>query len=261
MRILSWVHTKLKERQEKKIRFNQSYLPKSEFPNEEFSDWPHGLLAIGTCGRNELKSEQEHVQELPQGLDSDFTIEEVANLQKELSKLLKNKSKWGKTDEDTGKDKANLPLDKFLNCPSSLEVDRASSLRLTDDVEDGGDGGDLSPDSRIILSKARYLLAENHNLIKKKPISFLLKSLFVCRSGFSLAPSLRDPIAELKIEKALKIILYKKIYPQSSTTMAMKKYLENRTNVKETPKEKSQEKEESKCKWVKTDSEFIVLEM
>ncbi|KAK8654744.1 hypothetical protein V6N13_107344 [Hibiscus sabdariffa] len=97
--------------------------------------------------------------------------------------------------------------------------------------------------------------------IGKKSLSFLLKKMFVCTSGFSQspAPCLRDPIPESSMEKILRNILQKKIYPQSSSPrLYTKKPLES----SHVPKiANGDEKPDNGSKWVKTDSEYIVLEM
>ncbi|KAF8406828.1 hypothetical protein HHK36_005949 [Tetracentron sinense] len=161
---------------------------------EEFSDWPHGLLAIGTFGNNDLKEDSER-HELQENLSSpedqiDFTAEEVGKIQEELTKLYR----------------------------------------------------------------------VNHNAIRKRSLSFLLKKMFVCGSGFAPAPSLRDPLSESRMEKLLRAILHKKIYPQkSSPSSSMKKYLENRHTLKTSSEDEMQEKANDGCKWVKTDSECMFL--
>lgn len=262
MRIFNWVQSRVNGRQEKKSfeRRSCSVLNPSqaEVGNKEFSNW-QGFLAIGTLGTaNSLK--EEDVCPVPPLMSShsshevsDFTIEELMKLQKELSKLLKNKP--------PGKENDSLPLDRFLNCPSSLKIDHAANL---DDVDDWGELGDLSPNSIIILRKARDLLAHNRSMIRKKSVTFLLKSVFICRGGFSPAPclSLRDPIVVSRMEKLLRIILHKKIFPQSSAPMEVRKCLENKPNgEKEAGEDESEEREDRSCKWDKTDSDFIVLEM
>lgn len=133
----------------------------------------------------------------------DFTIEEVKKLQDALNKLLrraKSKSSSSRGSGATDEDRASqLPLDRFLNCPSSLEVDRRISLRHA--AGDGGENGEFSPDTQIILSKARDLLVNsNGTAIKKKSFKFLLKKMFVCHGGFAPAPSLKDPV-ESRMEK------------------------------------------------------------
>ncbi|KAH0455324.1 hypothetical protein IEQ34_015356 [Dendrobium chrysotoxum] len=232
--------------------------PEPEVYNDEYIDWSHGLLAIGTLKSSFLREEEQMHSHPTQSSHSttdmsDFTIDEVMKLQKELTKLLKSKSKSCNNGSETGKEKANLPLNKLLNCPSNLHQ--------LEEIEDGADTGDLSPNSMIILKKARDLLAQNRSTIKQKSICFLLKKIFVCKSGFAPASSLRDPIIVSSMEKLLRIIVYKKIFPQSSAAVAVKKYLENKLSEEVAGKEKSEEKEGRRFKWDKTDSDFIVLEI
>lgn len=176
----------------------------SEDRKEEFSDWPQSLLAIGTLGNTDLK---EVTQKPNSSVDShssqelDFSLEEVIKLQKALTKLLSRKPKSSTDGSEAGGERASLPLNRFLNCPSSLEVERRDCVKLSVDQESGENNGDLSPNSRIILSKARDILADKRNAIRQKSFSFLLKKMFVCRSGFTPAPSLRDQLGETKTEK------------------------------------------------------------
>ncbi|KAI0499298.1 hypothetical protein KFK09_020201 [Dendrobium nobile] len=262
MRILNWVQKRLNGKLEKKRfeegLFSSLYPPEPEAHNEEYIDWSHGLLAIGTLKSSFLTEEEQihsHTTQSSHSTNdiSDFTIDEVMKLQKELTKLLKSKSKSCNNGSETGKEKANLPLNKLLNCPSNLHQ--------LEEIEEGGDNGDLSPNSMIILRKARDLLAQNRSTIKQKSICFLLKKIFVCKSGFAPASSLRDPIIVSSMEKLLRIIVYNKIFPQSSAAVAVKKYLENKLSEEVDGKEKSEEKEGRRFKWDKTDSDFIVLEI
>ncbi|XP_042468450.1 protein NEGATIVE GRAVITROPIC RESPONSE OF ROOTS-like [Zingiber officinale] len=261
MRIFSWVQNKFNGRQEKK-RFDagMSSARYDCMPDtlEEQSEQPRALLSIGTFGNNELKEEPQR-DDQPPNLDSsgrlsDFTVEDVNKLQKELKKLLsrksksKSKSKTSVGSEMGEEDRANLPLDRFLNCPSSLEVNRTATVN----------NGDLSPNTKLILYKLKDVLLGNHNPIKKKSISFLLEKMFMCGSGFAPAPSLRDPIIESRMDKILRAILTKTICQHCSAPIPPKKYLEN------TPQEQAHKEDEEcrrKSKWVKTDSEFIVLEI
>jgi hypothetical protein len=170
-------------------------------PREEFSDWPHGLLAIGTFGNNNLKENPDHrsqsIQEEPSSSEEileNFTPEEVGKLHKELTKLLTRKP-------NIEKEIADLPLDRFLNCPSSLEVDRRTSNALCSDPDDHKDE-DIEKTISVILGRCKDICADNNKkAIGKKSISFLLKKMFVCRSGFAPAPSLRDTLQESRMEK------------------------------------------------------------
>lgn len=165
-------------------------------PREEFNDWPHGLLAIGTFGNNDLKEnpESQNTQEGPSSSEEivDFTPEEVGKLQQELIKLLRK--------PNVEKQIADLPLDRFLNCPSSLEVDRRISNALCSDSDQRDE--DIDRTISVILDKCKDICADNNKkVIRKKSISFLLKKMFVCSSGFAPAPSLRDTLQESRMEK------------------------------------------------------------
>ncbi|CAL9080995.1 unnamed protein product, partial [Musa acuminata var. zebrina] len=262
IQILSWVQNKFHARQEKK-KFDAGvssahYASMSGNQKEGPNDWPQALLTIGTLGNNDLK-EESHRVEYSQDLDSsqdlsDFTIEEVNKLQKELKKLLTRKSKLKSNGSEIGEeDRANLPLNRFLNCPSSLEVDRTANTKH--ECSENENNGDLSPNTKIMLSKLRDSLLGNRNAIKKKSISFLLKKVFVCGGGFAPAPSSRDPAPESRMEKILRAILTKKMsQPNSAPASSKKKYLENKP-AERTREGEEEDKKKAQCKWVKTDSE------
>ncbi|XVE51839.1 hypothetical protein DITRI_Ditri02bG0073200 [Diplodiscus trichospermus] len=271
MKFFGWIQNKLhgKQGSRKSNTVSATHHTKQE-PREEFSDWPHGLLAIGTFGNEDLKenpqcqniSDQDpsDIPEEPSSSEDlpEFTPEEVGKLQKELTKLLSRKPT-----SEVEKQVANLPLDRFLNCPSSLEVDRRISYALCSDSGDRDD--DIDRTISVILGRCKDICGENKKkAIGKKSISFLLKKMFVCRSGFSPAPSMRDTLLESRMEKLLRVMLHKKIYSQNpSRASSMKKYIED----KQTPKRQNNEdetqerKSEDGYKWVKTDSEYIVLEI
>ncbi|MBA0745460.1 hypothetical protein Gogos_008035, partial [Gossypium gossypioides] len=241
-------------------------------PRQEFSDWPHGLLAIGTFGNNndmiENPSSQNTARQDPFDIREEhepsssedlheFTPEEVGKLEKELTKLLSRKPA-----SDVKKELANLPLDRFLNCPSSLEVDRRISNAVCSDSGDKSDQEDIDRTISVILGRCKDICAEkNKKSIGKKSLSFLLKKMFACGSEFSPAPSLRDVLQESKMERLLRVMLHKKIYNQNpSGASAVKKYLEDRQSPKRRHKlnnedETQERKSEDGYKWVKTDSE------
>ncbi|KDP40678.1 hypothetical protein JCGZ_24677 [Jatropha curcas] len=245
---------------------------------EEFSDWPHGLLAIGTFGNNEISSSEnleiqnvqenqnveEEEEEDPSSSEDlrDFTPEEIGKLQKELTKLLTKRPTSDKEKEVA----KTLPLDRFLNCPSSLEVDRRISNTVTSDMDDNEE--DIERTISVILGRCKDICEKNKKkAIGKKSITFLLKKMFVCRSGFAPQPSLRDPLPESRMEKLLRTLLHKKINHQNASgASSMKKYLEDNKQISNKEKEKEKEDERRTKtydggKWVKTDSEYIVLEI
>ena len=164
--------------------------------------WPQaGLLSIGTFGNEEPPpaTAQEQEQDLPE-----FTVEEVKKLQDALAMLLRRaKSKSSARGSAAGEDRP--PLDRFLNCPSCLEVDRSVQTTTKHGECDGHEGeGDLSPDTKIILTRARDLLdsGSGGGSIKQRSFKFLLKKMFACNGGFSAAPprGLKDPV-ESRMEK------------------------------------------------------------
>ncbi|XP_030473470.1 protein NEGATIVE GRAVITROPIC RESPONSE OF ROOTS-like [Syzygium oleosum] len=284
MKLFSWVQNKLsgpKGNAKPEPVPASKYHPVKQEPREEFSDWPQGLLAIGTFGnsdlgenqgsQNNLQGHNEESQNNLQGHNedsqnndqenpasspdiSDFTPEEVGKLQKALTKLLSRKPS-SKVERET----TDLPLDRFLNCPSSLEVDRRISSSLCSKPGDRDE--DIERTISIIIGKCKEICADNgKKAIGKKSISFLLKKMFVCRSGFAPATSLRDPLPESRMEKLLRTLIRKKMYPQNtSRASSMKRYLEDKPILR-AEKEKQEEADEG-SKWDKTDSEYIVLEI
>ncbi|CAN0877917.1 Protein DEEPER ROOTING 1, partial [Linum grandiflorum] len=278
---------------------------KNQEPREEFNDWPHGLLAIGTFGNtdnnnntnndeiqrvadveedsNDTLEDHDLTASVPDDLQG-FTPEEIGNLQKELTKLLTRKPNQDKEKEFI----ANLPLDRFLNCPSSLEVDRrlstgvASSCSLDDQsIKEEEADVDIEKTISVILGRCKDIQAKkkkDNKAIGKKSISFLLKKMFVCSSGFGPQPSLRDTLAESRMEKLLRTMLHKKMNSQNGTSRAssLKRYIEgdkqqnmiNGQSMRSDQLDQDQEDDQRRhkyaadgSKWVKTDSDYIVLEI
>ncbi|KAK1358526.1 Protein DEEPER ROOTING 1 [Heracleum sosnowskyi] len=263
MKFFGWMQNKL--HRGKETRKSNKLI--QETKKEEFSDWPHGLLTIGTFGKNDLPDNRERQsleddnQSLSQELAAEFTPEEVEKLQTELVNLLSRKPASKVAGEI-----ANLPLDRFLNCPSSLEVDRRLSSTLCRDLIDKEeeDEEDIDRTIQVILGRCRDACKEsNKKSIGKKSVSFLLKKMFVCRSGFAPTPSLRDTLPESRMEKLLRTMLSKKIYHQnSSRASSMKKYIEDVQMPSMRKQDEIEDKSnDQKSKWVKTDSEYIVLEI
>ncbi|CAI0419016.1 unnamed protein product, partial [Linum tenue] len=229
---------------------------------EEFSDWPHGLLAIGTFGNNNNNDTNE-IQRVEDPMSSpddfqDFTPEEIGKLQKELTKLLTKKANSDKEKELV----ANLPLDRFLNCPSSLEVDRRLSTESFE--EHNKEEYDIERTISVILGRCKDIRAKKkEKAIGKKSISFLLKKMFVCSSGFAPQPSLRDTLAESRMEKLLRTMLHKKMSSQNCASRAssMKRYIGDKLQLHRG--DQQQEEDEQRrhktasdgSKWVKTDSD------
>ncbi|KAK3151865.1 hypothetical protein QOZ80_3AG0251750 [Eleusine coracana subsp. coracana] len=217
-----------------------------------------GFLSIGTLGSDDPPVAGDHRAVQEQDLP-DFTVEEVRKLQDALARLLRRaKSKSSARGSAAGEDRP--PLDRFLNCPSSLEVDRRVQTKHAE-----GDG-DLSPDTKIVLTKARDLLNNgNGNDIRQKSFKFLLKKMFVCHGGFARPPSFKDPV-ESRMEKFFRAVIGKKINASPGKgTPAARKYLEDGPKGKKRRGDRRRrcegEDEEESCRWDRTDSEFIVLEI
>ncbi|KAK8706909.1 hypothetical protein V6N13_057981 [Hibiscus sabdariffa] len=255
MKIFSWVQSKLtgKKTSTNIIPDNRNVQVQQQPCKEEFSDWPHGLLAIGTFG-NKIKQEPERPspqQNVPSAQDHvnclhGLTPEEVGRLQKELNLIFQ---------EHVEPTSSAAPIDKFLDTTTDGEE------RVCSGFPDGSNSTDKDDDhcsTSLVHSRGKDISLDNSKAaIGKKSLSFLLKKMFVCRSGFSPAPiSLRDPVMESMMEKMLKTILHKKIYPQNyGTKLSAKKSLESSVHIAKT------EKADDGSKWVKTDSEYIVLEI
>lgn len=114
-------------------------------------------------------------------------------MQKELKKLLTRKPA-------AEEQPADLPLDRFLNCPSSLEVDRTNSNRFST-YSDDKDEEEIDRTIRIILGRCKDVCEKKKKTIGKKSLTFLVKKMFACRSGFAPAPSIRDTFQESRMEK------------------------------------------------------------
>ncbi|XP_047065593.1 protein NEGATIVE GRAVITROPIC RESPONSE OF ROOTS-like [Lolium rigidum] len=280
MGLINWVQNRLNTKQEKKrpaataaaAGSSARNAPAREhFRDQEYDardersagDW--SMLSIGTLG-NEQPTAPAEDQAVP-----DFTVEEVKKLQDALNKLLrraKSKSSARGSTAGAGDDDQSLPLDRFLNCPSSLEVDRRLSLRLQAPDAAGQNGAEFSPDTQIILTKARELLASTTGGggVKQKSFKFLLKKMFVCGGGFAPQPSFKDPV-ETKLEKLFRTMLHKKMSAarQSNAASSSRKYYLEDKQMEKIQMDGCYEEEddngEDVSKWDKTDSDFIVLEV
>ncbi|XP_047084534.1 protein NEGATIVE GRAVITROPIC RESPONSE OF ROOTS-like [Lolium rigidum] len=280
MGIINWARSRFNGRTDSK-RFDlgaASQPERSQVVPEEYhltdeqqqwhsqQDQAAGFLSIGTLGNViDEPAKEDHPASTHDDLP-EFTIEEAEKLQEALTKLLRRaKSKSGSRNAEDG---LSLPLDRFLNCPSSLEVDRR--VRRTHDEGDDVEGDNhLSPNTKIILSMAKDLLVNTGNSrgssVKNKSFKFLLRKMFVCDGGFAPSPSLKDPV-ESRMDKFFRTVLSKKINGRpSSTAMAKRYYLEDKHNKRSQPRDSScrevDSEEEDCCRWDRTDSEFIVLEI
>lgn len=133
----------------------------------------------------------------------DLIDEEMGNFQKELRMLLSLKPTTTNGNESRGEE-SNLPLDRFLNCPSSLEFVQTNCEKPCSDIDDDDDSRNTS----VILNKAKEICMDKNNGIRQRSISFLLKKMFLCHGGFASTPSLREPVPESRMEKVLIMDLF-----------------------------------------------------
>ncbi|KMZ60471.1 hypothetical protein ZOSMA_59G00310 [Zostera marina] len=256
MKIFNWVKDKvingrLSEKQKKNKKdkeISDDQLP-AERCKEEMSDWTNGLLSIGTFGNNSgfTGDSQRYTSSETSGFSgftgdsqryassersscsqglSNFTMEEVNKLQKELTRQLNGNSNLGK----------------------NLEIEQIAVV----------DDDDYICQDTNLVSKSE----DSTTKMKRKHLTFLLKKMFVCGGGFAKVPGLKYPVPETRMEKLLRTILKMKMNSSASSTSA--KFLsvrKNNNNKKKNGMEEMEEITENGCRWVKTDSEYIVLEI
>ncbi|OMO91845.1 hypothetical protein COLO4_18074 [Corchorus olitorius] len=225
MKIFSWVQNKLTNKKSNPIQSNHHIQQPCK---EEFSDWPHGLLAIGTFG-NKIKQQEpdddlkpnliQEANNFPSGQDhhiTGLTPEEVGRLQKELNLIF---------DEHVGVDQHTSSTNDHL------EAEERNCSSCSDEA--GSNNNHFQYNSSLVQSRAKDVCSDNSkgSAIGKKSLSFLLKKMFMLRT-----------------------LLHKKIYPQSSSgpKLSTKKPLESGRHI--IPK--TDEKPDDGSKWVKTDSEY-----
>ncbi|XP_028782758.1 uncharacterized protein LOC114738858 [Neltuma alba] len=244
MKLFNWMHSKLNGSKAKnKLNSSSSTLfVADEASKDEFSDWPRAILAIGTFGNNNLKDDSERIvaEDLSCSHDcvQELTLDEQEgdNFQNELKMCFR---------EESSADHTNT----CSNCEKKET---------------------LLPNGSLIPCRGKDLCLDNNNnnnnksAIGNKSLTFLLKKMFVCRSGLHPTPSFKDPLStESRMEKILRAILNKKIYPQGpSSTMVKKKYLKDKQIAKsDNDEDEFNTVADDGNKWVKTDSEYIVLEI
>ncbi|XP_052182948.1 protein DEEPER ROOTING 1-like isoform X2 [Diospyros lotus] len=265
MKIFSWMQSRLNGKQHTR-RPNSVFTSNhmlQETRKEEFSDWPQGLLAIGTFGNNTLKEDSErcNLQECRSCLQDqlqDISPEEVGELQKEFTLLL-HKHVCAEPSLAEGLGTQNVQLDdlKFL---SSLEDDTTNGD--TAGCDSAFKSGKLQCSASVFFSRGKDIQADHtRKVIGKKSLSFLLKKMFLCRRGVAPTPRLRDPIPDkAMVEKILMAILHKKIYPQNSNPKAAaKKYLETTQMHDSDSEDEIPNVANDGSKWVKTDSEWMSM--
>ncbi|GAA0159136.1 hypothetical protein LIER_15987 [Lithospermum erythrorhizon] len=243
--MFSWVQSKLRGKQEttKTSSGSTTSFIRPSTCGEEFSDWPNELLAIGTFG-NINTPKQCDISTLQHSPSAVITTENDDIV--EESSEESNIKEWTTCLE-------NLHDHNF----SKNDCRRLESMSLVE----GRGQNNISLETN-----------NNNSSIQKKSISYLFKKAFACSGGFSPKPSVfidplfpRDSLLfhetkfdTSRLEKIFRVILHKKVYPQgSSPRAALKKYLDSK-DKKET---ESDDESDDGGKWVKTDAEYIVLEI
>lgn len=258
MKIFNWIQNKINGKQSsyKSNPVVVTHQMLHQPCKEEFSDWPNELLAIGTFGS--LKDGGKLNQP-----DQNLTAEEVGQLRKELKHLFPEESTPLSAKLGSEKD-----LEKFFDCLQNLVDD---DHRVVENKESIFKRCNSLVRGRGLESSQ---LENTHGGISKKSLSYLLKKTLFCSAGFAAAPPshpLRDPVLakskfeKSRIEKILRAILHKKIYPQATSprgTTTRKRYLDNRCMIESDSKDEAFETTvKDGSKWDKSDSDFIVLEI
>lgn len=255
MKIFNWIQSKINGKQStyKSNPVGVTHHMLHQSCNEEFSDWPNELLAIGTFGS--LKDGGKLKQQ-----DQSLTAEEVGQLHKELKHLF--------PDEESSPLSAKLgskkDLDKFFGCLPNLVDDDHRVVENKDTI--------FERSNSLVQGKAPQSaqLENTNNGISKKSLSYLLKKTLFCSAGFAAHTPhpLRDPQSKFeksRMEKILRAILHKKIYPQATSprgTTRRKRYLHNTCVIESDSEDETFDSTvKDGSKWDKSDSDFIVLEI
>ncbi|KAL3332440.1 hypothetical protein AABB24_032820 [Solanum stoloniferum] len=260
MKIFSWIQSKINGKQStyKSNPVAVTHHMMHQSCKEEFSDWPNELLAIGTFGswKNDGNLKQQ---------DQSLTVEEVGQLHSELKHLFPDHEESNPLSAKIGSKK---DLDKFFDCLQNLVDDDHRVIENKESIF-------KRSNSTLIRVRSQEQSSQLENMtnsgISKKSLSHLLKKTLFCSAGF--AAPLRDPvlpqtkIEKLRMEKILRAILHKKIYPQASSprgTTTRKRYIDNICMI-ESDSDQDDEAFDTTVKngskWDKSDSDFIVLEI
>ncbi|KAK1377852.1 Protein DEEPER ROOTING 1 [Heracleum sosnowskyi] len=268
--IFSWMQSKLHAiRDTKKLNpLTSNDNSQQESSKEELNDWPHGLLAIGTFGDKNVKEitkscnlqANNHSQDHPK----DITRKEVGNLKKDLNVILDRQVPESNSADEP--ESHNILLDQIFKSSSNSNIERTSSYTESDDIGDN-DSRLQRINGTVLMKRGKdNRLNNTKNAIKKESMTFLLKKML--KSDITSTPNLRDTPPEARLEKSrmdeiFRAMLNKKIFPQSFNPKATstKKYLNNKQYCRTDGKKILPEDTTAGSKWVKTDSDFIVLEI
>lgn len=140
---------------------------------EEFSDWPNGLLAIGTFGNNTINPKQY----------SDDLEEQVEETELRVDASLDSST--------PSSEKENLSVEQLLDC-----------------LRRGGGDAHLESQSSVVQRGGRSDIQSDKKSrgIGKSSLSFLIKKALLCGAGFAAAapppPIIRDPLPYSKLDRS-----------------------------------------------------------
>lgn len=169
---------------------------------DELSDWPHGLLAIGTFG-------EKNVKEIPKSCNlqtrnhsqdhyKDITRQEVGNLKKDLNGILDRQVPESNSADEL--ETHNILLDKIFKSMSNSNTERTSSYTVSDDIGDE-DSSLQRINGTVLMDRGKDNRLDNtKNAIKKESLTFLLKKML--KSDITSTPNLRDTPPEARLEKS-----------------------------------------------------------
>lgn len=158
------------------------------------------LLAIGTLGLNIWKEAPERsINDLEGNSSSsrqdhdlqDLTLEELGKLQNELKLILQKQAELTRTAE---LERNSFEWKKLLEKVSCIDSDKSTSCNDCNHQHS----------TSIIRNRGKDVCLDSNSKcsIGKKSLSFLLKKMFLCSSGITPAPSLRDhAVLESRMEK------------------------------------------------------------
>lgn len=198
---------------------------------EEHVDWHNGLLTIGTFGNKDVNDppkspNKNHFYDIP----IDDQITEFLSLQKGSS----------------------LPTESILEIIRALgDWKESCNVNLSSKDLSG-----FTDDNHLGTKKS----------IKKRAMQFLHIKTFLGGVKPIFTPRLKDPLEirfeKSRMEKILRAILHKKVHPQSSGSKApARKCLDTKRVTYDEWEEEAAGETGEGCKWVKTDSDYIVLEI
>lgn len=150
-----------------------------EFQKESINSLP-SLLAIGTLGSDEFTKDEQRID----------SSENKSFLQN-LIDVIPEEQDLTQLSPKTNGDGSQIVV---------LQNDIDPKLCNEPNDEDN-DTDMLLNKKQLTLNRTKHMLSENCNLIKQKSISFIVKNMFICRSGFTPAPKLTNPVPESKMEK------------------------------------------------------------